>query len=212
MDAAAASPPRPPNPKPLLAVLMVVAFFGGPCTVQTMVGPSGEVPSDQEIATLLGEAAKDPVAGPRLVAATQAMVTEQAHVAQRFHPYAMVFGLVLVTLYLLAFVFGLRAWNFAYGALGPLSKVSLAVLPARVAVAAVDLATSMALQPAGFEFAKAQADQLQSLTRALAQVAPWVTVTSALAVCALFQFAWRYFQRADVVAWYDKAAGPPPEE
>ena len=60
--------------------------------------------------------------------------------------------------------------------------------------------------------AKAQTDQLQELTRALAQVAPWVTVASALVVCAVFQISWRYFQRTDVVAWYEKVSGPPPEE
>ncbi|HEY3449273.1 MAG TPA: hypothetical protein VGK67_23155 [Myxococcales bacterium] len=217
-------PRRTPNPKPLLAVLMGVAFFGGSCTVQKMLGPARETPSDQEVARLLGDSAKEPESGPKLIAAAQAMVSEQIRVGQRYHPYAMVFGLVLVTLYSFAFVFGLRAWNFAHGATGPLAKVAVLVLPARVAVAAVDLAAAKALEPATqamvVAFAQAQKaavppEQAEAVTRMMSQAAPWVTLSleigSALFVCVLFQVAWRYFQRKEVVAYFDKMAGPPPD-
>ncbi len=226
MDVAPPSPRRAPNPKPLLAVLMGVAFFGGSCNVQKVLGPDQDLPTEQELARRLGDIAQEPETGPKLVEAARAMLAEQARVAQRYHPYALVFGLALVTLYSFTFVFGLRAWSFAHGAARPLSKVALLVLPARVAMAAVDLAAAQALEPATratvLAFGQAQRsaavppEQAEAAAQLLSRVAPWVTLAAELGttlfVCLLFQFAWRYFQRPDVTAYFEKMAGPPPAE
>lgn len=215
MDAA---PRRAPSPRPFLIVLMVVAFFGGSCTVQKMMGPARDTPSEEEISKLLA-AETDGEERDRLVSATRAMIEEQARVAERFHPYAVVFGLALVTLYSFAFVFGLRAYHFAAGAPKPLSRISLLILPARVAMAAVDLASAKALEPATRRMASAfttaqrpelPPEQAQAVAQAVTDAAPWfavaIQVASAVAVLVLFHSAWRYFQRPDVVAFFEKKA------
>ena len=220
-DVAAAR--RPPNPKPLLAVLMVVAFFGGSCTVQKMLGPSREMPTEEQLAPL-NDLAKDAESAERVKKASRQMLEEQARLEQRYHPYAVAFGLALVTLYSFVFVLGLRAWGFAHGAAGPLSKVSILVLPARVAVAAVDLAIAKGLEPAtraaAVALAQAQRvegtpEQMEEAARMLGDLAPLTAMAaqagSALIVCVLFHFAWRYFQRPEVVAYLDRMAGPAPE-
>ncbi|MGC4122354.1 MAG: hypothetical protein QM765_48790 [Myxococcales bacterium] len=220
MDAAVSSSRRNPNPKPLLAVLMGIALFGGSCTVQQIIGTSAEAKADKDLAALLSDADKDPEQGAKVFAAMETMAAEQTRVFQRFRPYTTVLGLVLATLYSFAFLSGMRAWNFVPGALAPLSKVAVLILPSRVALAAVDLATAKALEPAAMAFgatlAQAQKstppDQFEALTRTLAQTASWLSLGTALVVCAIFHFAWRYFQRPDVVAYFDKMAGPPREE
>ena len=215
-------PRRLPRPKPLIAALLFVAFFGGSCTVQKVLGPA-ETPSDQEIGRLLESYVPDAEARPKLVAATQTMLVEQARVRERFQSFATLFGLALLTLYSFTFLRSLRAWSFAADAARPLSKVAMLVLPARVAVAAVDLATAKALEPAtramATVFAQAQpaavpADQAEAVSRALTAAAPWamasIDLGSAVAVCVLFHFAWRYFQRPDVVALYERPMGTTP--
>ncbi|MBI5545148.1 MAG: hypothetical protein HY901_14760 [Deltaproteobacteria bacterium] len=212
---------RPPNPKPLIVAVMTVAFFGGSCTVQEMLGSERELPSQQEVAKLLGEpASQETEAGTRLVAASMAMIQEQTRVTKRFQPFTTVLGFVLVSLYSFAFVLGLRAFAFAPGAAKPLSTVAVLVLPARVAFAAVDLATAQALEPAiramAAAYAEANSGQVPAEEAAkvatlVTEGAPWLMVLaqvgSALLVCVLFHYAWRYFQRPEVLAFFERQSG-----
>jgi hypothetical protein len=209
-----------------LIAVMGVACMGGLFTMQKMIGPvleeGREPPTDKELTRFLGEPDASVEAQARFVAAARGLFDEQVRVADRFHGYQVGFGLALASLYSLAFVFGLRAFNRGPGVARPLSTVSLLVLPARVAVAAVDIASARALGPAARSVAEAYAqvqppqlpvDQVKLVTDAVSDVAPWmvlgVQVGAALAVCALFQYAWRYFQRPEVVAFFDTPRTPP---
>ena len=51
-------------------------------------------------------------------------------------------------------------------------------------------------------------EQAQAVAQAMHTLAPWFTigfeVLSALVVCALFQYAWRYFQRPEVIEYFER--------
>lgn len=221
---AAAPPARPPpNPRPLLAVLLGVAFLGSSCQVQKIFAPP-EAPSEQAVAKQLadlGQVTPGDPAGERAISAGTALLAEQVHVAKRFRPYAAPFALALAIAYGFVVALGLRAWGRMPGAARPLAIACLAVLPARVAIAAIDLATTEALGPATAGFARAladlqagalPADQAAAVIRAFTELAPRVSIALqlglAVLVCALFHYAWRYFQRPEVTALLEPPRNP----
>ncbi len=204
---------RKPNPRPVLAILMGVAFFGGSCSMQKVMGPTR--PSDSDVVRSLGFGEGQPP--PVLAEAAKALVAAQTRAAERFHGAQSVFGVLLVAAYSFAFVFGLRAWHHAPNAAGPLSKIALGVLPLRAAVAAIDVSVAQVLTGPTRQFARALAEaqptklppeQAQAVAQAMDALAPWFTigfeVLSAVLVCALFQYAWRYFQRPEVIDYFER--------
>jgi len=221
------TPRREPNPRPLLMLLMTVAFLGDSCALQKVVGVTGEKPSEQEVAKLLAERGglpEDPEAARRVTTLSYALVEAQERVGERFRPYETGFALLLVAAYTFVLVFGVRAYGWAPGSARGLARVSIFVLPARVAVAAVDFASTRALGPATRDLTIAltasqktplPADQAAQVQEAIGNLAQWVPVAlqiaMALFVCILFQQASRYFQKAEVLALFDRKAPPEPD-
>ena len=209
-------------------VVLTVAFFGDSCALQKVVGMAGEKPTEQDIGKLLsgrGGLPEEPEAARRLTTKTVAFLEAQRRVGERFGAYETGFALLLVAAYSFVLVFGVRAWRWARGSAKALARAAIFVLPARVAVAAVDFATIRALAPATRELALASTDaqktqlspeQVAALQQAVGDTAPWVLVAAQLAlallVCVLFQQASRYFQKPEVLALFDRKAPPEPDE
>ncbi|MFN7133597.1 MAG: hypothetical protein ACK4N5_16085, partial [Myxococcales bacterium] len=148
------------------------------------------------------------------------VLTDIAAVMVRFRRFSVPFGLALLALYTSVIVVAMRALQFAPFSPQRLSFLSLLVLPARVAVAAVDLAENRALAPllrtalsevvTVMEREGAGAAATEELQRTMSAVVDLVTfgmigwdAVTALAVCVLFTVSWRYFQRPEVVEWYE---------
>lgn len=211
--------PRTPNPKPLLVVLIGVAFLGNTLALTRALSPVPVVPSQEQIAKALAPVVPAGETSKRLVAALTPIFEEEVRVFIRYRPYADAFAFLLAAVYSFVFVFGLRAFVFAPGGAKPVSFVALLVLPVRVAVAAVDVAQVRALQPAAKALALSvselaahdvPAEDAQALIQMAGNAAPWVLGALALLVCALFHFAWRYFQRPDVTQYFENRGGTPP--
>jgi len=221
------APRREPNPRPLLIVLLIVGFFGDSCALQSVIGASGQKPTEQDVSKYLSERGllpEDPAAAAGATGSARTFLEEQSRVLERYQPYATGFGLLLVAAYTFVLVFGVRAYHWAPGSAKALAKVAILVLPARVAIAAVELADARALQPAMHQLflavAQGQKTKLATDQEAVAlqifgNVAPWLLVAvpaaTALIVCVLFQQASRYFQKPEVLALFERKAPPDPD-
>lgn len=208
------------RPRPLAFLIVVVAFFGGSCTMQQMVLGQQDAPSESEVSALF--APEDPTGPEReraesLARAAGTYLGEQARVSRRFSGFTGAIGFFVVATYAFLLVFGLRAAVLAPGAPRWLSLAAVAALPPRVALAAVEAATAKALEPhsqALFEAvlvasgSAVPAEQREAAGESFARLATAMPVILALAVCALLFFTWRYFQRPEVVACYPPSAPP----
>ncbi|HCF57422.1 MAG TPA: hypothetical protein DFS52_05445 [Myxococcales bacterium] len=217
---------RKENAKRFALLLSVIALFGGPCTLQSVIGGPAKVPSQEEFASAFEKSgalasAGDAAANEQLLASSHELLAEQVRVQNNLRSVSMAFGGLLVLAYSLVFVFGLRAARFAPAGGKLLSFAALLVLPARVAVAAIDLAIARKLQPAIARAANniAQlgdhgipAADLERITATVGQATGWtifiVQAAWALVVVLLFSQAWRYFAKPEVQALYPS----PPEE
>jgi hypothetical protein len=217
---------RKDNARRFALLLSVIALFGGPCTLQGLVGGPAKVPTQEEFASVFEKSGalagtRDAAANQKVIASSHGLLAEQVRIQNNLRPVSMAFGGLLVVAYSLVFVFGLRAARFAPGGAKLLSFAALLVLPARVAVAAVDLAIARKLQPAIARAAKTLAqvgDQripaadLERIATSVGNSAGWTVFVAqaawALAVVLLFSQAWRYFGKPEVQAMYPS----PPEE
>lgn len=217
---------RKNNAKRFAILLSVIALFGGPCTLQSVIGGPAKVPSQEEFAAVLEKSGAlansgGAAATEELVAASHELLTEQVRVQNNLRPVSMAFGGFLVMAYSLVFVFALRAARFAPAGAKLLSFAALLVLPARVAVAAIDLAIARKLQPAMAKAANTIAQlgdhgipaaDLERVSATVGNATGWtvfvVQAAWALVVVLLFSQAWRYFARPEVQALYPS----PPEE
>jgi hypothetical protein len=215
---------RKPNPRRLVLAILVVAFVSGSCTAQDVLGGGHEVPPQAELERFFKKRApaeQDSQATERLASPLHAYLVARSKFAARFEPLVVFFGILLVVAYGATLFFGMRAWRMQPGAAKALSTVSLWVLPTRVAVAAMDLASARSMQPELREIASAWAripgqpwgpDQADELARNLGDAMVWgsfgLQAAGVLAVCLLFSYAWRYFQRPDIIA----ALGGKPEK
>lgn len=220
--------PREPKPRPLVLAVMLISVLGGSCTLQTMFAGEAEPPSQAQIEQALRQMA--PLTSERnseeqahMVGAFLEFARHQVRLAAHLQPFHVGFGILLVASYAFAFLFGLRALSLAREAPSQLSLASLFALVARVAVAAIDIAQAQKLRPALEGLARATspppgispeeaARMIQAVGAAFAWGAVAFEAARAIAVCALFSAAWRYFQRPDVVAYYDRHSPADPFE
>jgi hypothetical protein len=208
---------REPRPKPLTLAVMIVSVLGGSCTLQSMIA---ERPSQEQIAQMV-----EPIAGAqdaevraRMIRGFDDFAAESQRVASQLQPFHVGFGVFLIACYAFAFLFGLRSLNFARESPRQLALASLLVLVARVAMASVDVAQAQKLRPSIAALAQKagpapEPSQVEAL-RWVANAFGWTTVAFqlalALAVCALFTVSWRYFQRPDVLAYFERKSPPDP--
>jgi hypothetical protein len=216
-----ASRAREPNPKPLIIALMVVAFFGGSCTVQKMMGAPAEIPDEQQVAKMLENQGLKEQVPPEmhddLVGAFHGFLEDQIRQTRSLRSFTIAFGIFLAAAYSFVLVFGTRALAWAPGSARGMSVVSFVVLPARVAMAAIDVAIARNLQPAMERLAQTMALASQRgapeaeaahVAEVVGRMASWMLLGwqafLALAVCLLFFFAHRYFQRTEVHEYFDR--------
>lgn len=216
---------RDPRPKPLAIAVIATAMLGGSCTLQSMVVGQASAPTQAQIEQTLEPlaAGRSPDERARLLGVVEEFARQKVSLAAQLQPFHLGFGVLLFASYAFAFLFGLRALKFAREAPAQLSLASLFVIIARAAVAAVDVAQAQKLRPMMVAFAKvAQVPPGGALSPAeAAQVVDaaaiaigWSAVAlelgRAIVVCALFTVAWRYFQRSNVIAFFERRspAGP----
>ncbi len=210
---------REPKPKPLILAVMLVAIVGGSCTLQSMKAGEAELPDQAQVEHFIKQ--MSPLTGARpeeqahMTSAFLEFGRRQVRVAASLQPFHLGFGILLIASYAFTFLFGLRALSLAREAPRQLSMAALFALVARVAVAAIDVAQTQKLRPALTELASATspppnlspadaAQMIQATSAAFSWLAVAFEMSRALAICILFSVAWRYFQRPDVVAYYDR--------
>ena len=138
--------PRAPNPRPLILALMAVSFLGASCSIQKMT--TREVPDEVDVQKMLGLEGQGAEAVGAVVKSVRQLFEEEHELESRFKPFLVAFGVALIALYVLTFIIGSRALSLAPRAGRQLGTLCLLVLPARVAMAAVEVATAMNLRPA----------------------------------------------------------------
>lgn len=219
---------REPKPKPLIIAVMLVAIIGGSCTLQTIAAGEAQPPSQAQVELALKQMGpltrtRGPEEQAQMASAFLEFTRRQVRVATSLQPFHLGFGIVLIATYAFAFLFGLRALALAREAPSQLSLAALFALIARVAVAAIDVAQAQKLRPAWIDLAKATSpppgfspEQAAQMIQAAGAGVGWIAVafemTRAFAVCVLLSAAWRYFQRPDVVAYFDRHSPADPLE
>ena len=227
LSAAPAKPAQGPNPRPLALLLLVISFMGGSCQLNGLMRGEVQVAERADIEKELKErgAANGVTVTPEVVDTVQAVSTELKMAFTRFRPFEVGFGLILLLAYALAMVAAMRAARFEDGSAEQLSAICLIVAPARVAVAAIDLAFDERMAAAIGRAMEAimrswrppdgQAipPDFPELMRELAATLQAGFILSHLAFAAaitlVFTWGWRYFQRPEVVSVM-KARAPKP--
>ena len=202
---------------------LLLAFLGGPCAMQDVLPSSVPVPTKAEYLKklhdirLIDAQASDPAQVEAMVDASLSFLQAQHAVRARFATPRAVFSLFLVIAYMALFIFATRTWRLGNENAARLSKAALVALPARVAVAAIELAHVVNLKPSlealfrelslhGQVEAPVSGDALLELSSLLGQSAAgaylalfWVRT---LLVVALLYAIHRHFDRADVQALF----------
>ncbi len=214
-------PAREPRPRPLIYTLLLLSFFGGTCSIQRSLGPQGELPSKIEVGKTLQERGALPAEMSEsdkqsYVDASYNLMEEKARQEKRFQPFLVAFGLALAAAYSYVLVCALRARIFLPGSASQLSFAALLALAPRVSVAAVDTAIAQNLQGAAARLTEQliQVTQLAGVPAPamgdLANTVGWSMVAaeiiSTVLICLLLTYAWRYFQRPEVAAYFEKRA------
>jgi len=208
---------RASNPKPVLLLLMVIAFFGGSCTVQDLM-EVGHEPTREEIGKALGLTPGGEVREQALGDAAYAIQGERSRIVRGMEPLIFGFGAFLAFAHGFVALMGMRALSFARNSIKHLAFAALLVLPARVAYLAVETSLTYKLLPAARTMTQqvlAAAPEPVPLDPAeLGGVMIGVILAFqgavALVVLALFSWARRYLPRPDVTALFDRMA--PPED
>lgn len=207
--------------------MVAVSISGGSCATSELAANREAVPSRAELQEILDARTqqlenKAPLP-PEAVDRLHVLLTDMTAVMVRFRRFEVPLSFMMLAMYTAVAVVALRALQFAPNSPQRLSLVALIALPVRVANAAIDIATDRALVPhirgaldelvtiverEGVE--SATAAQYQATARTLSDAVEfslvgWDAVTT-LAVCVLFTYAWRYFQRPEVIDWFEKRA------
>ncbi len=215
---------REPRPRPLAIAVIATAMLGGSCTLQSVFSEQAE-PTQAQIEKTLEPltTGRSQDERTRLFGAVEEFAKQKVHLAAQMQPFHLGFGVLLLAAYGFSLLFGLRTLKFFRQAPAQLSLSSLCVIIARAAVAAVDVAQAQKLRPAMVAFAKvaqpppgselspaAAAQLIDATAVAIGWGAVALELARAIVVCALFTVAWRYFQRRDVVAFFERRspAGP----
>lgn len=226
LETSVVAPPKQPRPKPLLWAVLLVSFFGGTCSVQRAIGAEPPVPTRAQVAKDLQDKGGIPPgvseeAKQGYIGASHRLVEEKARLEKRYRPYSTVFGIALALAYTFSMIFAMRCLAMLGGAPRRLSFASLLVLPARVAMSTVDVSIAEDLREAATQFTE-QLVQISGMAdkptpfdvNALTDAVNWSMVAAqvgmTVAICLLFTYAWRYFQRPGVVAWFEERERKPP--
>lgn len=207
----------------LLLAVMLLAFLGGPCAMQDVLPASVPIPTKAEYLKKLNDTgllAQSQVSQDEVEAMVEesiAFLRVQQNTRARFETPLAVFSLFLVIAYMALFILGARTWRLGNENAARLSKAALVALPARVAVAAVELAVVVNLRPAletlfrqislrGSVNAPVTGDALLEMSGMLGQSAAsaylvFFWIRTILAVALLYA-AYRYFERPDVQALF----------
>ncbi len=207
----------------LLLAVMLLAFLGGPCAMQDVFPASVPIPTKAEYIKklndtgLLDQSKASPEEVEAMVDASIAFLKVQQGNRARFATPLAVFSAFLVIAYMALFILGARTWRLGNENAAHLSKAALVALPARVAVAAVELAAAVNLRPAlealfrqislkGPIDAPVTGDALLEMSSFLGQSAAtaylalfWIRTILAV---ALLYAAHRYFARSEVQALF----------
>lgn len=213
-------------------LLIGVSLSGGSCAVSELAANREYVPSRAELQEVIDARTREAEGAkqlpPEAVDRLHVLLTDMTAVLVRFRRFEVPFSLMMLLAYTAMAVVSMRALQLAPDSPRRISFVALIALPVRVANAAIDIATDQALIPhirgaltelvsvletegAG-EAAAAQYEATAQMLGDAVQfsLVGWDAATT-LAVCLLFTYAWRYFQRPEVVDWFEKhPAAPPP--
>lgn len=207
----------------LLLAVMLLTFLGGPCAMQDVLPASVPIPTKAEYLKKLNDSgllAQSQVSQGEIEAMVEesiAFLRVQQSTRERFETPLAVFSLFLVIAYMALFILSARTWRLGNENAARLSKAALVALPARVAVAAVELAVVVNLRPAletlfrqlslrGPVEAPVTGDALLEMGSVLGQSAAtaylaffWIRTLLAL---ALLYAAYRHFERPEVQALF----------
>ena len=211
--------PRARIARLLLLAVTLLGFLGGPCAMQDVFPVATPIPTRAEYLRSLertGLLEQSQIAREDLEEMAEAslgFLRAQERTRSRFETPLAVFSFLLAVAYMAVFILAARAFRLGNENVARLSKAALVAMPARVAVAAIELAVVVNTRPAleelfrllslkGTVDAPVTGDALLEMSAVLGQGAStaylalfWIRTILAM---GLLYAAHRVFERQDI--------------